>query len=160
MSAGNVFIIGYSGSGKSTLAARIAALRDMRCISAGGWTREWYLGGCEAAADYREELAAYAVAVLRGAPLTAVEWITARMGERPAVIEGVRNPADFVRLFDAQRDEVRHLVHRRPTVQPTTFDRGVDVIAAHLRWMIATHLVEPWRYEVQEFDTYEEISAC
>jgi len=158
--AGNLFIIGYSGSGKSTLAQRIAALRGMQCVSAGQWAREQYLGEHEDSTGMREHITAYAVAVLRSAPRTAVAWIKAHVDlAQPTVVEGVRNPSDFAHLFRPDTDDVIRLVHRGAAAA-TSFDLGVDVIDAHLRWMIETRLLDQWRYEVQEFDDHAEIRAC
>lgn len=141
------FVIGASGSGKTTLAREIA-LRDKRpLISAGAWAREW-LGEADHSLASASNLAAYSVAILRADPKTTIKYIAGRYAARPAVIEGLRNVADFVHFFDPETDSVIRIDTDPASMSP--FDGGVLVIDSYLQWMVSTGLIREDQYEVRQ----------
>lgn len=156
------FVIGPSRSGKSTLARRVSEKHGMQLVSAGEWVRRWYLadGDDEVSQRQVEALTDYAVAILRAAPRTSLEYMRENYDlTRPTVFEGIRNPMDFCGLFDPSRDWVVRLAPRSSEFVPTVFEGGVEVIDAYLRWAISARLMDGERYEVQEYDSYDEITC-
>ena len=68
-------------------------------------------------------------AELRRDPAVSVEHLRGRADlSRPCVIEGMRNPYDFVACFDPRADVAVFLAHEGSALPATPFERGLDVI--------------------------------
>ncbi|HSD87012.1 MAG TPA: hypothetical protein VLB44_05835 [Kofleriaceae bacterium] len=125
-----IFVIGPSHSGKSPLARRAAEALGVPCHGASAWVREKWPPGSPV-----EEMTSWAADQLRRDPGVSVKALRARADlDGPCVIEGMRNPYDFVSCFDARCDLVVSLQlgdHKAATA----FERGLDVIRAYLDWL-------------------------
>lgn len=111
---GNLFILGYSGTGKTTLSHRLKEQMPALCpISASTWVREAFAAELKASKlslppAYRETLTQYACQKLSENPDACVEYILDRHPIHCGmfIIEGIRNPHDFNRLFNPSKDTV------------------------------------------------------
>jgi hypothetical protein len=154
------FIIGASRSGKSTYARRLSARTGWQVVSAGAWAREWYLAERDDEVSQRqiEDLTDYAVAILRAAPATTIGYISERFDlSLPTIIEGIRNPWDFCRLFDPTQDRVTVLDRQGGEFTSTVFEGGVAIIHAYLLWAIAARLMGAEQLTVHEFTSFDEL---
>jgi len=75
---------------------------------------------------------------------------------QPCVFEGLRNPHDFVHLFDPRTDTVVLLEHLNNELRPTDFENGLDVIGQYARYLVETGLLPPERRIAYEFPELHE----
>lgn len=125
-----IFVLGASHAGKSPLARRTAEALGVPCYGASAWVRDKWPPGSPVA-----EMTAWAIDELRRDPGVSVKSLHRRADlDGPCVIEGMRNPYDFVTCFDARCDLVvmLQLAEQRPV---TSFEHGLDVIRAYLMWL-------------------------
>ena len=142
-----VFVLGRTGAGKTPFARRAAEVLGVRHVGASAWVRERFPGappaadaGAAARARFVEAITAFAVAELRRDPAISVASLRDRVGPaEPCVIEGMRNPFDFVASFDPRTDVAVFLDHAA-AAPPTAFERGLDVIRAYVDWLVAATL--------------------
>jgi hypothetical protein len=148
-----VFILGPSGTGKTPMATHLATALGVPHVRASAWVRARFprpasaLSGVAADAArqaFVDAITAFATAELRRDPWACLDHLAStRDVEGPAVIEGVRNPFDFVHLYDPRVDRVIWLTHTATALAPTTFERGLDVIDAYLTWLADAGLRDP-----------------
>jgi hypothetical protein len=157
----NHFVIGSSRSGKTTYAKALAQKYGLQHISAGRWAREQYLGGYENTQHMTDDpdvvanMTAFSLAVIKAAPNTTIDYVRANYDlARPSVIEGVRNPRDFMQLYDPVHDVVHRLVYRENPVPATRFEGGIEIIDSYMRWLQGNGLISECQYVVYEFDTF------
>jgi hypothetical protein len=160
-----IFVIGASHTGKSPLAKRLAEALGVRCVSAGAWVRERFAEprpADDASASERsshvEKLTAFALAELRRDPHVSVASLAARLRpDEDAVIEGMRNPYDFIHVFDPRTDHVIALFG--PPAVASPFDRGIDPLLAYLDWSIEMGLCDAKRKRVYRFESFGTIGV-
>jgi hypothetical protein len=153
-----IFVVGGSGVGKSPMARHLAEALGLPCLGASGWVRRRFPHDPDSFADRAAFVAAitgFAIDTLARDPRASIDDLAGRADlDAPCVIEGVRNPFDFVHLFDPRADAVVTLAHATPPVAITAFERGLEVIAGYLDWLAATGLgaahrldyrIERWR---------------
>lgn len=155
-----IFIIGASHTGKSPFARRLAEVLGITCVAAGAWVRERFPeprpsedASFTERANHIERLAAFAIAELRRDPHTSVASLTARLRpDEDAVIEGMRNPYDFVHLFDPRTDHVVALFG--PPAVASPFDRGVEPLLGYVDWLIEIGLLDPKHKRTYRFESF------
>lgn len=158
-----VFVIGASGAGKTPMATHLAARCGLAHVRASAWARAGFPGMAPSPSASREERAAFveAITAWSTAELARDPWVsidhlavTADL-TAPCVVEGVRNPLDFVHLFDPRCDVVIWLTAAAAPA-PTAFEGGLAVIDAYLAWQVEAGLRDPaaapvWRYAVRGY---------
>lgn len=134
-----VFVLGPSASGKTPFARALCDALKLPHVPASAWVRERFPGGDFATrADFVDAITRFSIAQLRDDPARCTDYLFAHYDlSRPCVIEGMRNPHDFVRCFDARCDIAVLLSHEGTALTPTAFERGLDVIAQYLDWLSA-----------------------
>ncbi len=152
------FVIGTSGSGKTPFAKALAASTGLPYVSAGAWARERF--PCPAGME-REQYIRYitdaSTEALAKDPDLAYRSILTRIGPEGAVIDGVRNPRDFARLFDPRvgGDRTYRMTYGNNTLPVTRFEEGIEVIEAYAYWLIDAGIMEDaGRYRIYRYDRY------
>jgi hypothetical protein len=138
-----IFVLGSSGVGKTPFARHIAEAFGVPHISASAWVRELFPAQPPAdRAAFVEAITRFATAHLRARPDACVTYLRSHHDlERPCVIEGVRNPYDFIHLFDPREDRVVFLTFTGDHLSRTLFERGLEVIEAYLNYLVDTGLI-------------------
>jgi hypothetical protein len=157
----NVFVLGPSRSGKTPMARHLAAALGLRHVKAGAWVRERFATPAPADDAPDAERAAFVAAItrfaideLRADPWVSIDHLAAAGLHVPSVIEGIRNPMDFVHAYDPRGDVVIWLDAASIAITPTPFERGLDVIDAYLAWLEASGIRDPgkvWRCKFSAF---------
>lgn len=103
-----IFIIGYSRSGKTTLAELMAKELGVKYCSASGWLHQMFdvMALCakdETKQEYIERLTALSLDTLQTDPDVCIRYVRK---SQATIIEGIRNPRDFLELFDPITDVV------------------------------------------------------
>lgn len=128
-----IFIVGLSGAGKSTYARNLARILGCGVVSGGGWIRAQYPHAGSL------ELTQRALNTLAGDPDVAIRWVGPRPEGDFQIVEGLRNPRDFVHLCDPTRDFAVLLSEREPPTSPDIWEStGVDAIVALLGFYMET----------------------
>ena len=137
-----IFVLGTSYSGKTPLAERLGARHGLPVHSAGEWAREGFGRHCETMREYVAEVTAWSLAELHADFHRGLKHL--QDGERLAggcVIEGERNPHDFVHLFDPRTDWAVTLVNLHNPIPPTPYEQGLEVIWRYLEWLAANGFI-------------------
>jgi len=127
--------MGQSRTGKTPLSARIAAALEMTHIQASEWVKKRFDGTPYTDRNaYVQAITRFSIEELQREPYACVAYIDHRNDlRRDCVVEGIRNPHDFVHLFDPRADVAVLLNHVGNPVTRTAFESGLDVIAEYLR---------------------------
>ncbi len=139
-----VFVLGRSGCGKTPFAKRVAEATGANHVMASEWVRSRFplTGGPGTRDDHIAALTSFSVEELRRNPAVCVEFLAAKHDlTKPSVVEGVRNPYDFIRLYDPRTDVVAFLENRANALKETEFESGLGVIRAHLEFLQRAHLL-------------------
>lgn len=155
----SIFVLGRSRSGKTPFAAQVALALGWRHLSGSEWVRRRFPAGREDYPDraaYVEAITRFSLAELRRDPRACVEYLRAAYDlSEPFVAEGLRNPHDFVHLFDPRSDAVVDLEHAGNDLPPTGFEGGLGVIDAYLDYLAAVGMwdaaAKRFEYRFQEF---------
>lgn len=138
LGASNVFVIGPTGVGKSTFCGKLMDLRRGPVIHAraSDWIRARV--PCPEGAsrsEYAALMAAESVKILAKDPDVCVRQIQAQFNcaEGGCAIDGLRNPADFIKLFRPELDYVV-VLQRQGVSCCNSFEEGIGVIEAHAVW--------------------------
>lgn len=153
-----VFVVGTSGVGKTPMATQLAARLGLGHVKASAWARAGYPGPVAPTADraaFVAAITAWASAELAADPWVSIDHLACGADLRDCVVEGIRNPLDFIHLYDPRRDVVIWLTATSGP-PPTAFEQGLDVIGAYLEWQARAGLRDParapiWRYRVHGF---------
>lgn len=141
-----LFVLGASGAGKTPIARRAAEALGVPHVGASEWVRRVF-GPSPEGVDERQRhidaMTRFALAELRRDPEACLAYLGRNhaLGE-PCVIEGMRNPLDFVRTFDPRRDLAVVLELTESPLAKTGFEAGLDVIRDYLRWLVAVGLLD------------------
>ncbi|MEE3717647.1 AAA family ATPase [Tumidithrix elongata RA019] len=129
-------VIGQSQSGKTTLAQHIAQTYGFQHISASDWVKQvWQLSVEDFASreDYIKAITEYSLEYLRKYPNACIDYIRDRLDySDKTVIDGIRNPHDFVNLFDWRSDRCLYLNYQCNPIPTNSFERGLSVIQTYL----------------------------
>jgi len=137
--------MGQSRTGKTPLSARIAAALEMTHIQASEWVKKRFDGTPYTDRNaYVQAITRFSIEELQREPYACVAYIDHRNDlRRDCVVEGIRNPHDFVHLFDPRADVAVLLNHVGNPVTRTAFESGLDVIAEYLRFLDRTGVMAP-----------------
>lgn len=146
-----VFIIGRTSSGKTPIAQKGFASAGFHHISASQYfsgafpDQKLALARRHVSADhptmlkFQEEMADFCKSELAKDPDCNLRHLekSIRAAGKSCVIEGIRNPYEFLNLYNPATDFVIFLDHAGGVIQPTIFDaRGVPLIRETLLWML------------------------
>lgn len=145
-----IIIYGYSDLAKTPIANQLAALLNFEVVSASTPIREYARKNSMANAT-REYLTVHTNALLRVDRFWSADEL-AKLVKPDCILEGVRNPIDFVKLFNPARDVVVKVVH--PTqISANNFEYyGVIGIEAIIGFYTANNLMAIDRHIIVQPD--------
>ena len=156
----NVFVVGHSKIGKTPLARRIAERIGLTLVSGSEWIKARYVPSEAASKDtatYIDEITSLSLRCLAENPDACIDFIRGKydVAEGGLVIEGLRNPRDFMAFYRPDVDVVIFLNHLN--VKPATlFERGgVEGIMNNVAWMSVHGIADPSRIDEITIDTFE-----
>lgn len=138
----NVYIVGHSKIGKSPLAARLASALRFAVVPGSEWIKKRYapsMAAREDTATYIHEITQASREALTADPDACVEYIRAKhdVDAGGLVVDGLRNPRDFSRLYRPDVDLVLLLDYPANTIVPSEFERhGVAAIRETVNWLV------------------------
>jgi hypothetical protein len=140
----SLFVLGRSRTGKTPFAAQVALVLGCPHLMASEWVRKRFppapFADRQALVD---ALTRFSVAELRRDPQVCVDYIRAHHDlRRFHVVEGVRNPHDFIHLFDPRQDRAVFLEYTTNELRPTAFEGGLQVIRGYLDYLTNSGLVD------------------
>jgi len=62
--------------------------------------------------------------------------------EDNVVIDGIRNPRDFINLFNPNKDKVVFVSKEKTEIKSTIFEKGIIVIKEYIKWLEENNLLE------------------
>ncbi len=155
-----LIIIGQSQSGKTTLAKHLAQTYGFQHISASGWVKQiWPLSVADFPnrEDYINAITAYSLEHLRKHPHACIDYIQDQLDlSGNTVIDGLRNPYDFVQLFNWSSDRCIHLIYQQNPIPTNSFEQGLSVIQDYLNWLLKNQLIQPEQALTLNFQTFHE----
>ena len=141
-----LLILGPSQSGKTTLAKQIAQTYGFAHISASEWIKQSWPPSPEDFPHrnaYIQAITDYSLTALRQSPHACIDYIRDRLPHSGStVIDGIRNPHDFIHLFDWQSDRCLSLIYQHCPVPSNEFEQGLVVIEAYLNWLLTNRLIQ------------------
>jgi hypothetical protein len=143
----NIFIIGKTKSAKSALADWIETKYPEFCrVQASEWIKaecpwESYQLLEDSYPEYVKFLSHLSAKRLKENPDACIDYIKRkyRIENGMYAIEGIRNPRDFMSLFDPERDMVLFLSNPGHEFDGN-FDDGIEVIKGYVEWL-AKHML-------------------
>jgi hypothetical protein len=158
-----IFLLGTSQSGKTTLAKRICDELSLQHVSASAWVRKNFKKSYEDKQIHIQSMTAFAIDQLKHNPFICIQELqTSYDLNLPSVVEGIRNPFDFVHLFDTRTDCVIWVKYKNNKLAPTLFEKGLLVVDALLSWQVQNELVSSkqiFNFEFEYFDSHEKESS-
>lgn len=132
----NVFVIGSSGSGKSTLAKKLVERYGFNHVKpSAGLRASNPQRDDETTRDYVQRITDVAIAKLQADPNYFIDYMRGQAANNANIYDGVRNPRDFVALFNPAEDLVVH-VTSDDARDLTTFEHsGIAAIVCVANWM-------------------------
>lgn len=136
----NVFILGETKTGKTSLANHLAKQFGLQVVSGSEWVKQRFFPSPKAQEDfncYVREISAYSVQLLSENPDLCADYIRRKypIQDGGFVIEGLRNPLDFSRLFRPNVDVAIILYHKGTPFIHSFEHYGVRAIREVLEWM-------------------------
>jgi dephospho-CoA kinase len=137
----NIFVIGKSKTGKTTFSKKLAALLEMNHIQGSEWVKEKAKEEniIFSEENYRTEITNFALGFLRKDRNTCVDFIKNKykLENKGFLIEGLRNPYDFMNLVDFNKDYVFFLTLADVNnfKENSVFDYGVDIIEKTVNYL-------------------------
>ncbi len=151
-----IFVIGYTATGKTPFAQKLANELGYKHISASEWVKTKFKASSETLTreEYVKEITSYSIEQLKVDPDSCVRYIIDNYREDffngTLVIDGVRNPRDFMKLFYSETDKVISLESINKEAL-TEFEEGVQVIKQYCLWLINNNLIEEEQTKIVEF---------
>ena len=133
-----IYVIGSSKSGKTPFASKIAEVLGWSLVCASEWFRKTFLQqGPSDRQAFTDAITAFTIQTLREDPDLNLRYLSSRHDlSRPCVVEGFRNPRDFIRLFDYRQDRVVFLRCEETDLRETDFEGGIQVMRSYLRYLL------------------------
>ena len=82
---------------------------------------------------------------------------------KDCVIEGIRNPNDFMAFFNPKTDYVLELYYVYTDIIPSKIESGISVIRDIIQWNIAQGIMDKKQYYEFNFEYFwdkERVSSC
>lgn len=148
---GNVFVVGHSASGKTTFARALCAkARHLGYVSAGAWAVDGFATSMGVAPEavakdrYRAEITGFARVKLAADPDVAVRAVKQEMMAQQNlcfVIDGLRNPRDFMLLFNPCIDGIVFVDSTGAPAVDAWEETGMRAIRATVEFMLASGII-------------------
>lgn len=139
-----LFVLGASGAGKTPIARQLADALGVKHVGASAWVRNAFAGmQLEAGHDRQavvEAMTRFSLEELKKNPRACLDVAGPEM-DVPCVVEGMRNPFDFVHAFDWRTDLVVFVHRVDNTLERTAFEEGLEIIGNYLSWLNKTGLI-------------------
>ena len=121
--------------------------------SAGEWAHQGFGRRSSNMSEYVREITEWSLKRLREDFRAGLSFIQTHHDlSQPCIIEGERNPHDFVHLFQPAQDFAISLIHSQTPITRTTYELGLDVIWAYLAWLLENGLIEDKQHRRYSFD--------
>lgn len=148
-----IFVLGTSYSGKTPVAERLGSSLQLPVYSAGEWARRGFGRQCATMDEYVKHITEWSLARLQKDFRAGLDFLqTEHDLSRPCVIEGERNPHDFIHLFQPAQDFVVSLIHSHNPLARTSYELGLDVIWAYLAWLLENGMIRSRQDRRYAFD--------
>ena len=139
-----IFVIGNSGVGKTPLSKEIENRYGFKYISASRKIKTLIPSKILTLKKidrkkYTNEITAFSLSLLRKDPFIIINDL--RM-EDNVVIDGIRNPRDFINLFNPNKDKVVFVSKEKTEIKSTIFEKGIIVIKEYIKWLEENNLLE------------------
>ena len=133
-----LFVLGSSGAAKTPIARMLAEALGIAHVGASAWVRRAFPPVIYPASrqEQVEAMTRFSIERLRENPRACLDVAGPEMLV-PCVVEGMRNPFDFVHAFDWRTDLVVFVERIDNTLVKTAFEGGLDVIRDYLVWLDA-----------------------
>ena len=153
-----LFVLGRSGTGKTPVARDAAKALNVPHVGASEWVRRMFppLPASASSVERQsqiEKMTRFSLDELKRDPASCLAFMERHHDlERPCVVEGMRNPYDFVHCFDPRRDLVVFLERKNSALEKTGFEAGLEVVTAYVDWGVDNGLVDDDRVKVIDYD--------
>lgn len=154
-----IFFIGKSGSGKTTLIKNInQSISDSEIISSSAWVRNSFRDKNinESLDIFNKKITEFALNSLKenhSASLTEINKLINNCTKSILLIDSIRNPYDFISLFNPKEDKVIVIDCLENNTLKTDFESGIDVIVSYMRWLSTNKLYDDFfKYFTLEYE--------
>lgn len=140
-----IFVIGATKSGKTTTAKTLVQKLGCNFISASEWARDNFLPSeiNPSVENYTKEITEWSRKHLKDDPDRCIKYIKKNNNlNKNCVIDGIRSPSDFIKLFDPKEDRVFFIDHDAHQIV-NDFESGIYVIDEHMKWLIRNYFISP-----------------
>lgn len=145
----NIFIIGPSRSAKTPIANLVAKELGVDRISASDWIRSIFntsnpIVTIEDKQKALEEITLLSQNLLKENPNRCIDYLQSKyaINDLDHVLEGFRNPRDFLTLFNPRNDRVVLLTHPSSPLHPLTFEtEGLSIIEQSIDWFVQCEMM-------------------
>jgi len=153
------FILGPTGSGKTTLAGLLGEKLKLPVITASGWTADFSKDLVKPTnprlrLNYAREMTKRSIEALKADRQRCLNWLKAQIeaASNNCIIEGIRNPLDFVSLFE-WGDKVIDFAVEEVEITTPFEEVGLETIRNYLWWAALNNLILPSQhYSILEHD--------
>ncbi len=138
-----IFVLGRSGVGKTPFAKKVSEAAGWPLISASEWVKTIFRNTFDDRAEYVRAITTFSIQELQKRPSRCVDFIKSKYDlMKSCVIEGIRNPHDFVHLYNPATDIVVLLDWTENGLKETEFERwGLGAIRSYLRFLSETGIL-------------------
>lgn len=167
----NIFIVGSSKSGKTPLANLISKALGMPVVSASDWARKSFkplfsVSSIEDKQRYIKEITNYSIDQLIINPNICIDFIRSNYpdleSKKGFIIEGFRNPKDFLTFFNPKLDLVIGLDYPNNIINGENFEiEGLKLIISSVQWFIDLQIMNIKQFNYFTIDelSYEFIES-
>lgn len=155
-----IFVIGVSQTGKSTLSKYLCEKYQMKHIQSSVMVRETFSkkeSDFKNKQDFIDAITEYSILLNRRNPNAVSDYIQEHYFLENVIIEGIRNPNNFHKLFDIKKDKVILLDYTKNSIIKTDFESGIDVIDNYLNWNLKMKIITENNYQKLVYDDYSQI---
>lgn len=147
----NIYILGPSRSAKTPIANHVARSLTYQKVSASDWIRNIFVPSSPIVSieDKQKalgEITLLSQQLLQEDPNRCISYIREHnpdLDKGGYVLEGFRNPRDFLTLFNPKTDRVVILYPWGQTLRPSPFEmEGLGVIEEAINWLTKFHLLK------------------
>ena len=133
----NIFVIGKSKTGKTTVSSKIAQALDIQHVTVSTIFREIVNeNDFETRQEFIEKISYVSETMIEHDPYVVVNYVNSMTANTSSVVEGFRNPFEFIKIFNPSEDKVVFLNGGKHVLSyQSKFENGVDLIYKNLKWM-------------------------
>ena len=156
-----LFVLGASGAGKTPIARQLADKLGVAHVGASAWVRRAMPAQAPEGMSRQQAVEAmtrFSIEQLRENPRACLEVAGPEM-QAPCVVEGMRNPFDFVHAFDWRTDLVIFVSRGDNTLERTAFEEGLEVIGNYLSWLRKAGILDPDRVLVRSYPNTDDLEG-